>query len=115
MTTKTILAHLTRQPFPYWTALLAPLVGGAVMVNLPYLGFEPVSAELQLYYLWAFFFLALIVYSRWAYVVCTAICDYLGIQCLTIPEEKVKALMNQKRVDAMPAIGSSPGKQAKHA
>jgi ethanolaminephosphotransferase len=97
MTTKTILAHLTRQPFPYWTALLAPLVGGAVMVNLPYLGFEPVSAEWQLAYLWAYYFLAMIVYARWAYVVCTAICDYLGIQCLTIPEEKVRALRSQKK------------------
>lgn len=38
MTTKIILAHLTKQGFPYWTVLLVPLVGGAVLANLPYLG-----------------------------------------------------------------------------
>ena len=38
MTTKIILAHLTRQPFPYWTVLLAPLMGGALLVNLPFIG-----------------------------------------------------------------------------
>lgn len=97
MTTKMILAHLTRQPFPYWTGLLAPLIGGAVMVNLPYLGFEPVSAEVQLYYLWAYFWISLVVYGRWAFVVCRAICDYLGINCLTIPEEKYRALRAQKK------------------
>lgn len=114
MTTKTILAHLTRQPFPYWTALLAPLVGGAFLVNFPYFGFDPVSAEIQLYYLWAYFFTSMIVYSRWAYVVCTAICNYLGINCLTIPEEKWKALQQQKREESMPSLSSSPGK-GKHA
>jgi ethanolaminephosphotransferase len=96
MTTKTILAHLTRQPFPYWTALLLPLVGGAVMVHLPLFGFAPVSAEVQLHYLRAYFVLALAVYGRWAYVVCNAICDYLEINCLTIPEEKWRTLQEQK-------------------
>lgn len=96
MTTKMILAHLTRQPFPYWTGLLAPLIGGAVMVNLPYFGFEPVSSEIQLYYLWAYFIVSMVVYFRWAYLVCNAICNYLGINCLTIPEEKWKVLKQQQ-------------------
>jgi ethanolaminephosphotransferase len=38
MTTKIILAHLTKQPFPYWTVLLLPLVGGAVLANLHIIG-----------------------------------------------------------------------------
>ena len=38
MTTKIILAHLTHQPFPYWTVLLAPLIGGAMLANLPSFG-----------------------------------------------------------------------------
>lgn len=38
MTTKIILAHLTKQPFPYWTILLAPLMGGALLANLPFIG-----------------------------------------------------------------------------
>lgn len=96
MTTKIILAHLTRQPFPYWTGLLLPLIGGAVLSNLPFFGLKPMSAELECYYLWSYFAVSLVVYFRWAYLVINAICDYLGIQCLTIPEEKVKALQAQQ-------------------
>lgn len=44
MTTKIILAHLTRQPFPYWTVMLVPLVGGAILGNLPYFGLPQISA-----------------------------------------------------------------------
>lgn len=88
LTTKMILAHLTRQPFPYWTVMLAPLVGGAFLGNLPRLGLPQISATLELYYLWAYFFFSLVVYFRWAYIVITAICDYLGINALTIPKEK---------------------------
>ncbi|KAJ5059394.1 ethanolaminephosphotransferase 1 [Bipolaris maydis] len=57
MTTKIILAHLTHQPFPYWT----------------------------LWYLRAYFVFAFIVYGKWAHLVITSICDYLGIKCFTIP------------------------------
>ena len=96
MTTKIILAHLTRQPFPYWTVLLLPLVGGATLVNLPYLGLEPVSADVEYYYLCAYFGFAVVVYFRWAYVVINAICNYLGIRCFTIPEDKWRALRNDK-------------------
>ena len=96
MTTKIILAHLTRQPFPYWTAMLAPLLGGAVLANLPYLGLEPVSAAVEYYYLCGYFVFALIVYFRWAYLVINAICAYLNIQCLTIPEEKWRALQKER-------------------
>lgn len=88
MTTKMILAHLTRQPFPYWTVMLIPLVGGAVLGNLPRFGLPAISAQQEHYYLWAYFFFALAVYSRWAYLVTTSICDFLGINCLTIPHEK---------------------------
>ncbi|KAK5131417.1 hypothetical protein LTR08_000953 [Meristemomyces frigidus] len=100
MTTKTILAHLTRQPYPYWTVLLLPLVGGAILVNLPYLGLGPISATVEHAYLWAYFVLALVVYFRWAYLVVNAICEYLGIPCLTIPEEKWRALQKQREMNA---------------
>lgn len=95
MTTKMILAHLTRQPFPYWTIMLAPLVGGAVLGNLPLLGFAPVSARAEHLYLWVYFIFALVVYFRWAYLVITSICDYLGINALTIPREK--QIENERR------------------
>jgi ethanolaminephosphotransferase len=95
MTTKIILAHLTHQPFPYWTVMLAPMIGGALLVNHPYFTipgttFGPVSAGFELWYLRAYFVFAAIVYGRWAHLVITSICDYLGINCLTIPKETVE-------------------------
>ncbi|KAI9828658.1 MAG: hypothetical protein M1832_001761 [Thelocarpon impressellum] len=84
MTTKIILAHLTRQPFPYWTVMLTPLLGGAVLGNLPLLGLAPVSARTEVAYLRAYFIFALVVYSRWALLVISSICRYLDINCLTI-------------------------------
>ena len=92
MTTKTILAHLTRQPFPYWTTLLAPLVGGAVLVNLSQFGYASIEANTELWYLRAYFVFSTIAYFRWAVIVINAICNYLGINCLTVPEEKLQAL-----------------------
>ncbi|MCJ1303450.1 hypothetical protein MMC08_006260 [Hypocenomyce scalaris] len=86
MTTKIILAHLTHQPFPYWTVSLAPLLGGALLGNLPRLGLPPVHPTTELWYLRAYFAFALLVYSRWAFLVITSICRYLGINCLTITE-----------------------------
>ncbi|KAI6789814.1 sn-1,2-diacylglycerol cholinephosphotransferase-like protein [Hortaea werneckii] len=100
MTTKTILAHLTRQPYPYWTVLIVPLIGGAVLVNLPYLGLPAVSARSEHLYLWGYFILSMIVYFRWAFLVINAICDYLGIQCLTIPEDKWRSLQRQQQSSA---------------
>ncbi|KAG0635620.1 hypothetical protein HOY80DRAFT_1011744 [Tuber brumale] len=85
MTTKIILAHLTHQPFPYWTVLLAPLIGGAVLANLPSLGLAPVSSFVELWYLRGYFIFAAIVYFRWAMLVIDGICGYLGIRCLSIP------------------------------
>ncbi|KAI4259811.1 MAG: hypothetical protein L6R42_004394 [Xanthoria sp. 1 TBL-2021] len=84
MTTKIILAHLTRQPFPMWTIMLFPLMGGAVLGNLPRIGLPAVTAAVELWYLRAYFVFALVVYFRWALLVINAICDYLGINCLTI-------------------------------
>lgn len=98
LTTKIILAHLTRQPFPYWTVLLWPLVGGAVVGNLPRFGYPQISAEMELYYLWAYFAFALVVYFRWAFLVVGSICDYLGINALTIPKEK--QIANKKAAEA---------------
>ncbi|KAI9680940.1 MAG: hypothetical protein M1829_001020 [Trizodia sp. TS-e1964] len=94
MTTKIILAHLTRQPFPYWTVMLAPLIGGAILGNLPRLGLglKPVGAVVELWYLRAYFIFALVAYFRWAVLVAGSICKYLGINCLTISD---KAAPNQ--------------------
>ncbi|KAI2601913.1 CDP-alcohol phosphatidyltransferase [Hypoxylon sp. NC1633] len=109
MTTKMILAHLTRQPFPYWTVMLAPLVGGAILGNLPRFGLDPISAELEKYYLWGYFVFATVVYFRWAYLVTSSICNFLGINCLTIPLEKQ---LENKRKQELLANGTANGKKS---
>ncbi|PHH82627.1 hypothetical protein CDD82_5353 [Ophiocordyceps australis] len=88
MTTKMILAHLTRQPFPYWTVMLFPLVGGALVGNLPRFGLPPITAADELLYLRIYFLFAMVAYFRWAYLVITSICNYLGVNAFTIPRAK---------------------------
>lgn len=96
-TTKMILAHLTRQPFPYWTVMLTPLVGGAVIGNLPWFGLPQITAEWELLYLQAYFLFSLVVYFRWAYLVINSICKFLGINAFTVPKEKqIAALKAQE-------------------
>ena len=108
MTTKIILAHLTRQPFPYWTVMLIPLIGGAVVGNLPRIGLSPVSAEAELWYLRAYFVFAMVVYFRWALLVISSICAYLGINCLTITKKPApgQGMAGEKNV----SNGSAPEK-----
>ena len=69
-------------------------------MNLPYLGLPAVSARSEYLYLWGYFFLSMVVYFRWAFLVINAICDYLGIECLTIPEEKWRSLQRQQQSSA---------------
>ena len=87
MTTKIILAHLTRQPFPYWTILLVPLFGGAALGNLPRFGLPAVSAGVELWYLRSYLVFAIIAYFHWALLVINTICAYLEISCLTITKK----------------------------
>lgn len=105
MTTKIILAHLTRQPFPYWTVMLVPLVGGAILGNLPRLGLPGVSATAELWYLRYYFVFAIVVYFRWALLVINSICSYLGINCLTIPEKPAAKAGQQSNGSVEPTIG----------
>lgn len=91
LTTKIILAHLLKQPFPFWTVLLTPLIGGAVLANLPLIGFPMVSAWAELLYLRAYFLFAFVVYMYWAVLVINRITTFLGINCLTIRKDKSAA------------------------
>ncbi|KAL8936141.1 MAG: hypothetical protein Q9216_005089 [Gyalolechia sp. 2 TL-2023] len=108
MTTKIILAHLTRQPFPLWTVMLVPLLGGAILGNLPRLGLPAVTAIVELWYLRAYFGFALVVYFRWALLVINSICAYLGINCLTITPAPAP---NQTAVKGTCQNGTPLGKQ----
>jgi ethanolaminephosphotransferase len=115
MTTKIILAHLTRQPFPYWTVMLTPLIGGAILTNLPRIGFPALGSTLELWYLYGYLVFATIVYFRWAYLVINSICEFLGINCLTIPIEKQLANKESARAAKqgnVAANGHGTGKRA---
>ncbi|KAK3956326.1 hypothetical protein QBC32DRAFT_148752 [Pseudoneurospora amorphoporcata] len=113
MTTKMILAHLTKQPFPFWTVMLWPLLGGAFLGNLPRFGLPAVTAQFEHLYLWAYLVFAFVVYSRWAWLVTTSICDFLGINCLTIPHEKQMANKQIAREIAAQAAAAVPVGPAK--
>jgi ethanolaminephosphotransferase len=68
------------------------MIGGALLVNHPYFTLSgttigPVSANFELWYLRGYFVFAAIVYGRWAHLVITSICNFLGINCLTIPSK----------------------------
>ncbi|KAK5307754.1 hypothetical protein LTR99_000726 [Exophiala xenobiotica] len=88
LTTKIILHHLTRQPFPYWTSSMAPLVGGAVMAWLPLFGYEQVSSNFERWYIYGYLVYAMALYFTWAVRVIDRICAVLDINCLTIKKRK---------------------------
>ncbi|EYE96009.1 sn-1,2-diacylglycerol cholinephosphotransferase [Aspergillus ruber CBS 135680] len=91
MTTKIILAHLLHQPFPFWTVLLTPLVGGAVLINLPLIGLPAIGAWVEVFYLRAYLLFAFVLYMYWAVLVINRITTFLGINCLTIRKDKSAA------------------------
>lgn len=106
MTTKIILAHLTRQPFPYWTILLIPLVGGVFLGNLPWFGLPPVSETVELWYLRSYLVFAMTAYFHWALLVINSICAYLEISCLTITK---KPAPNQNLENEHKSRANEPG------
>ncbi len=85
LTDTNLQAHLTLQPFPYFTVMLIPLMLGALLVNLPYLGSGPISAATELQYAWATLAVSGFLYFHWAFSVIDNFTSYLGINCLTIP------------------------------
>jgi len=109
MTTKIILAHLTRQPFPYWTVMLVPLIGGALLANLPRLGCSRLTVTQELWYLRAYFCFAVVAYFRWAILVVNSICNYLDINCLTITKRLAPGQMMESTRGA--ANGSTAEKK----
>ncbi|KAK9469096.1 CDP-alcohol phosphatidyltransferase-domain-containing protein [Lipomyces arxii] len=85
VTTKIILAHLTKQPFPYWTILMVPVyIAPLLFTFLPGLGITVFVGQFELYYLWAYFLFSAGYFLRWANVVIDAFCEYLDINCFSI-------------------------------
>lgn len=99
LTTKIILHHLTRRPFPYWTVSMVPLAIGGIMAWLPLFGFAPVSPKFERVYIYAYLFFAMSQYLVWAVRVINRICGVLDINCLTIKKrqtdsDEIKAYAN---------------------
>lgn len=92
MTTKIILAHLLKEPFPMFTVMLLPLMGGTLLINAPSLGWNvTLDATRELQLIWAVLALSFIMYTRWALHVIGEFTTYLGINCLTIPSRGTKS------------------------
>ena len=78
--------------------MLVPLLGGAVLGNLPRFGLPPVNPTVEAWYLRGYFVFALAAYMRWALLTIDRICRFLDINCLTIkkrrddPKEELKEL-----------------------
>ncbi|KAJ5348026.1 uncharacterized protein N7506_001279 [Penicillium brevicompactum] len=75
-------------PSPCWTILLAPLVVGSVLINLPILGFPVIAPWLELLYVWVYLGFAFVIYMHWAVLVINRITTFLGINCLTIRKDR---------------------------
>ncbi|KAK5044678.1 hypothetical protein LTR84_010570 [Exophiala bonariae] len=106
LTTKIILHHLTKQPFPYWTISMIPLVGGAILAWLPLFGFDPISSIFERTYIYAYLVFAMAQYFVWAVRVIDRICEVLDINCLTI---KKKAKKTDEKSSAADAVSHSNG------
>ena len=89
--------------------MLMPLIGGAILGNLPFVGLPAVSATVELWYLRAYFVFALVVYLRWAFLVINSICAYLGINCLTITKEPAPGQNSDKvKMESRKSLNGSP-------
>jgi ethanolaminephosphotransferase len=66
-----------------------PLIGGAILGNLPYLGLPAIDSMIETWYLRGYFVFALVAYTRWALLTINKICAFLDINCLTIKKRDV--------------------------
>lgn len=109
MATKIILAHLTKQPFPYFSGLMIPLFVGSALFNLTPRIFTSLDLSIlhqaETIYLWGFLIFAVIGYANWIYHVINSFCTFLDINCLTIKKKTKK----EKNDGALP---KTPVKQS---
>ncbi|GAA5905585.1 uncharacterized protein JCM6883_005377 [Sporobolomyces salmoneus] len=86
LSSKIILAQLTRGPFPFSWSLLVPLLIPAISINTPYLGLPSLlPPSLEPLYLHLTLLFSLLTYSRAVHLILDGFCSYLGIKALTIP------------------------------
>jgi len=90
---RVILAHLTHSPFPWWNyGAFFPLIGGAVIVNLPYFGINRyTSPDLERTFLYNGIVFAGLQFVQWATLLCLKFAMTLDVGILTIPKAKRKS------------------------
>ncbi|KAH9932117.1 Choline/ethanolaminephosphotransferase [Epithele typhae] len=83
-----ILAHVTKQSFPWWDAMWLWSIAGAVDANLPLLINRPPIIQYNMQRTAIFVYVTLAVtflsYARFCYLVINDITNYLGIACFTV-------------------------------
>ncbi|PCH34342.1 Choline/ethanolaminephosphotransferase [Wolfiporia cocos MD-104 SS10] len=83
-----ILAHVTKQPFPWWDSMWVWSIVGAVDANLPLLLNRPPLIQSSRYNIAVFVYVTLAVsflsYARFCMLVIKDITNYLGIACFTV-------------------------------
>ncbi|KAI0783172.1 Choline/ethanolaminephosphotransferase [Abortiporus biennis] len=88
-----ILAHVTKQPFPYWDAMWVWSIVGALDANMPLLLNRPPLIQHSPKNVTIFIFVTLIVsflsYARFCTLVINDITNYLGIACFTVRKKDV--------------------------
>lgn len=86
-TTSIILAHLTKQEFPYWSLVMFPLFLGVFLFDLiPRMGFGQFPAPMETAYLWFFFAFSVWYFVEYATKVVNTLCDYLEIPCFRVKQ-----------------------------
>ncbi|GAA5910853.1 hypothetical protein JCM6882_003444 [Rhodosporidiobolus microsporus] len=122
LSSKIIIAQLTRGVFPYSPTLLIPLALPAILVNTPYLHLPSLlPPTFEAWYLHLCVLGAFASYAVDAHAVLKAFCGYLGIRALSIPFpnkacEGYVAVPGQEQptpaaprlVHQSPAVGSFP-------
>jgi len=83
-----ILAHLTKQPFPWWDSMWIWSIVGAVDANLPrLLGISPLiqsTPERTAMFVYLTLAMSFLSYARFCALVIRDITNFLGIACFTV-------------------------------
>lgn len=86
LSSKVIIAQLTKGPFPFSPALTLPLIIPSIGVNTPLLGLpQLLPPTFERWYLHLALVLSFISYMSFATSILDAFCRYLNISAFTIP------------------------------
>lgn len=91
MTTSIILAHLTKQPYPWWSLPQVPLVIGSLVFGLfpRFHLIQPLSSTVETVYLWSYFAYAVTYFMGYSQLIIDTLCEFLDINCYTIKKKVV--------------------------